>query len=47
MINGIRYAILGVSDSSPYISFLIAVFMTILFTVAAILLMKSGKKIKQ
>ena len=47
MINGIRYTILGVSDSSPYNSFLMAVFITILFTVAAILLMKSGKKIKQ
>ncbi|MBC8322825.1 MAG: ABC transporter permease [Candidatus Marinimicrobia bacterium] len=47
MINGIRYTVLGVSDSSPLNSFLMALFMTILFTSSAILLMKSGKKIKQ
>jgi ABC-2 type transport system permease protein len=47
MINGIRYTVLGVYDSSPLNSFLMALFMTILFTTAAILLMKSGKKIKQ
>ncbi|HIC39047.1 MAG TPA: ABC transporter permease [Candidatus Marinimicrobia bacterium] len=47
MINGLRYTVLGVYDSSPLNSFLMALFMTILFTTAAILLMKSGKKIKQ
>ncbi len=47
MINCIRYTVLGVYDSSPLNSFLMALFMTILFTTAAILLMKSGKKIKQ
>lgn len=47
MINGIRYTVLGVHDSSPLNSFLMALFMTILFTTVAILLMKSGKKIKQ
>ena len=47
MINGIRYTVLGIYDSSPLNSFLMALFMTILFTTAAILLMKSGKKIKQ
>lgn len=47
MINGIRYTVLGVYDSSPLNSFLMALFMTILFTTVAILLMKSGKKIKQ
>ena len=47
MINGIRFTVLGVYDSSPLNSFLMALFMTILFTTAAILLMKSGKKIKQ
>ena len=46
MINGIRYTVLGVSDSPPEISFIIAIIMTILFTCAAVLLMKSGKKIK-
>ena len=46
MINGIRYTILGVSDSPPEISFIMAIIMTILFTCAAVLLMKSGKKIK-
>jgi len=46
MINGLRYTVLGVYDSSPLNSFLMALFMTILFT-TAILLMKSGKKIKQ
>ena len=46
MINGIRYTVLGVSDSPPEISFIMALIMTILFTCAAVLLMKSGKKIK-
>ena len=47
MINGIRYTILGVSDSSVYISVIMAIIMTIVFTFSAILLMHSGKKIKQ
>ncbi|MCH7611979.1 MAG: ABC transporter permease [Candidatus Marinimicrobia bacterium] len=47
MINGIRYTILGVYDSPPWHSAIMAILMTILFTVAAILVMKSGKKIKQ
>jgi len=47
MINGIRYTILGVYDSPPLTSFLMAISMTILFTFVAILVMKSGKKIKQ
>ena len=47
MINGIRYTTLGVHDSSPLFSFLMAIIMTTLFTVAAVLLMNSGKKIKQ
>ena len=46
MINGLRYTVLGVSDSPPEISFIMALIMTILFTCAAVLLMKSGKKIK-
>lgn len=46
MINGIRYTILDVADSSPLISFLMALLLTTLFTTIAILLMRSGKKIK-
>lgn len=47
MINCIRYTVLGVYDTSPLNSFIMALIMTIVFTAAAILLMKSGKKIKQ
>ena len=47
MINCIRYTVLGVYDTPPLNSFIMALVMTIIFTVAAILLMKSGKKIKQ
>jgi ABC-2 type transport system permease protein len=47
MINGMRYSILNVSDSSPLFSFIMAVFMTAIFTTTAILLMRSGYKIKQ
>ena len=47
MINGLRYTILGVSDSSPSTSFIIATIMTIGFTIIAIMLMENGKKIKQ
>ncbi len=46
MINGIRYTILGVSDSPPIVSFVMALGMTGLFTFLAVMLMKSGKKIK-
>ena len=46
MINGIRYTILGVSDSSVYVSFFMAIILTIIFTITAILLMQSGRKIK-
>jgi ABC-2 type transport system permease protein len=47
MINGIRYTILGVSDSSVSVSFWMALILTAVFTSIAILLMQSGKKIKQ
>lgn len=47
MINGIRYATIGVYDSRPSVSFLMAALMTISFTAAAMLLMRSGRKIKQ
>jgi ABC-2 type transport system permease protein len=47
MINGMRYTVLGIYDSPPLNSMIMTIFMTILFTVAAILVMKSGKKIKQ
>ena len=47
MINGIRFTILGVADSPPMTSFTMALIMTIFFTVSAIMLMRSGKNIKQ
>ncbi|MBT3502125.1 MAG: ABC transporter permease [Candidatus Marinimicrobia bacterium] len=47
MINGIRYTILGISNSSISTSFWMAIFLTALFTTTAILLMQSGKKIKE
>ena len=47
MINGIRYTILEKSDSSVMASLWMAVLLTILFTSLAIILMKSGKRIKQ
>ena len=47
MINGIRYMILEISDSPVTISFWMAVFLTLLFTSLAIIMMQSGKRIKQ
>ena len=47
MINGLRFTILGVSDSPPMTSFIVALLMTIGFFTLAVLLMESGKKIKQ
>lgn len=47
MINGLRYTTIGVYDSPPLLSFLMATLLTLVFTAAAMLLMKSGKKIKQ
>ena len=47
MINGIRYTILGISDSSISFSIWMAVALTIIFSTTAMLLMQSGKKIKQ
>ena len=47
MINGIRYTILGKSDSPVIISFWMAVLLTLSFTSLAILMMQSGKRIKQ
>ena len=47
MINGIRYTVLGVSDSNVNISFIMAIILTVGFTLAAILLMQSGRKIKE
>ena len=46
MINGIRFTVLGISDSSPSISFGMALAMALIFFVSAVLLMKSGRKIK-
>ena len=47
MINGIRFTILGVADTPPMTSFAMALIMTIFCTVSAIMLMHSGRKIKQ
>ncbi len=47
MINGIRFTILGIADSPPMTSFTMALIMTIIFTLSAIILMHSGRKIKQ
>ena len=47
MITGIRFTILGVADSPPMTSFTMALIMTIFFSVSAIILMHSGRKIKQ
>ena len=47
MINGIRYTILETSDSPVGISFWMAILLTLLFTSAAIIMMQSGKRIKQ
>jgi len=47
MINGIRYTILGVSDSNVIISYVMAIILTFGFTLSSVLLMESGKKIKQ
>ena len=47
MINGIRYTILEKSDSPVSISFWMAILLTLLFTSAAIVMMQSGKRIKQ
>ena len=47
MINGLRYTILGISDSNPFYSFLIALLMTLIFTISSIKVMENGKKIKQ
>ena len=46
MINGIRYTVLGVSDSEVQVSILMAIVLTFGFTIASILFMQSGKKIK-
>ena len=47
MINGIRYTILEKSDSSVMTSLWMAILLTTIFTSLAIVLMKSGKQIKQ
>ncbi len=47
MINGIRYTILGINSSNISISFIMAFILTIIFSLLAIFLMQSGKKIKQ
>ena len=46
MINGIRHTILGIGDTSLNTSFIMATVLTVVFTILAIFLMQSGKKIK-
>ena len=46
MINGIRHTILGIGDSSLFVSFSMAIILTFSFTILSVLLMQSGKKIK-
>jgi ABC-2 type transport system permease protein len=46
MINGLRFTILGIADSAPSTSFIMALIMTFIFTAMSIALMRSGKKIK-
>ena len=46
MINGIRHTILGIGDSSLFISFSMAIILTFFFTILSVLLMQSVKKIK-
>ncbi|MDG2266049.1 MAG: ABC transporter permease, partial [Candidatus Marinimicrobia bacterium] len=40
MINGLRFTILGISDSNPSHSFIIAIIMTAIFTISSIKLME-------
>ena len=47
MINGIRYTMLGISDSPVIISYVMAIILTVLFSITSIVLMMSGKRIKQ
>ena len=47
MINGIRYTILGISDSPVIISYVMAIILTVIFSITSIVLMMSGKRIKQ
>jgi|TARA_B110000881_G_scaffold71856_1_gene62330 ABC-2 type transport system permease protein len=47
MINGIRYTILEKSDSPVSTSLWMAILLTILFTSLAIIMMQSGKRIKE
>ena len=47
MINGIRYTMLGISDFPVIISYIMAIILTVLFSITSIVLMMSGKRIKQ
>ena len=46
MINGIRHTILGIGDTPLSISLIMAIILTVIFTIIAMFLMQSGKKIK-
>lgn len=47
MVDGFRYAVLGVSDSNPVVAVAVALGMTVAFTVGGILLFRSGYRIRQ
>ena len=47
MINGMRYSMLGVHDSSPFLSITISGFFVILFSGIATLMFTKGYKIKE
>lgn len=47
VINGLRYSVLGVSDSPFWISMTVALAMTVLFTAIGIFLFQRGYRIKQ
>ncbi|UCD37795.1 MAG: ABC transporter permease [Fidelibacterota bacterium] len=47
MINGLRYAVLGVADSSPWWSLFISIIAAALFTSAGVILFSRGYRIKE
>ncbi|UCD36649.1 MAG: ABC transporter permease [Fidelibacterota bacterium] len=47
MINGLRYAVLDVADSSPWWSLVVSIFAAVLFTSAGSILFARGYRIKE
>lgn len=46
MINGMRYATLGIYDTSPALSIFISIFVAVVFTIIASMMFSKGYKIK-